>query len=91
MPRPKGSKNKKNIILSPAEIQEQIDLKLEEIEDLSSDLKEKKSLLKQLQKDLVAAKKAAEMKKINEDMNALLAAIEASDKSVDEIIKILMG
>ena len=89
MPRPKGSKNKKNIILSPAEIQEQIDLKLEEIEALTKELKEKKALLKQLKKELAVAKEMAEKRKTEETKKALLDAIAASGKSVDEILEML--
>jgi hypothetical protein len=96
MARPKGSKNKKTLmaaaaafIPSPEAIQEQIEIKTEEIEGLSAEIKVKKAFLKKLQKELIVAEKAAEMMKAEKDKKAILDAISASGKSVDEILEML--
>jgi predicted RNase H-like nuclease (RuvC/YqgF family) len=93
MARPKGSKNKKTIMAaatsSPAAIQAQIEAITEEIASLTASIKEKKAHLKKLQKEIILAEKAAEMMKAEKDKAAIMAAIEASGKSVDEILEML--
>jgi hypothetical protein len=75
--------------LSPAAIQIQIDAVTGEIANLTAELKGKKVLLKKLQKERIMAEKAAEMMKAEEDKKALLSAIAASGKSIDEILEML--
>ena len=82
MPRPKGSKNKKTIsqILPVENIDEKIAAVEAEIEKLTADLKAKKTELK----DLLKAKEIAV-----EDKAAILAAVESSGKSIEEILEFL--
>ena len=92
MPRPKGSKNKKNAIL--LETVENIDEKIaaaeSEIASLTEALKAKKAELKKLTKAKDKAKAEEEKveaeKKAEADKAKLLDAFTASGKSVDEII-----
>ena len=58
-------------------------------EKLSSDIKAKKTELKQLLKVKAKADKAAAAKKAEEDKASILAAVEASGKSVEEILELL--
>ena len=58
-------------------------------EKLSSDIKAKKAELKQLLKVKAKADKAAAAKKAEEDKASILAAVEASGKSVEEILELL--
>ncbi len=97
MPRPKGSKNKPK--MNPAADRKEpfstegIDQKIAdteaEIKELSRTLKEKKVQLKALQKSRAAAEKLAAKKKAEEEKAAILAAVEASEKSIDEILNFL--
>ena len=93
MPRPKGSKNKRIEeaveIISVETYEERIAAASKEIEELSDALKAKKAELKALVKAKADAEKVAAAKKAEEDKAAILAAIEASGKSVDEILSLL--
>lgn len=73
MPRTKGSKNK-----SMLTVDERIAQVNAEIEALQGQIKEKKAELKKLND-----------KKTEEDQKRLMAAVLASDKSVDEIIDMI--
>ena len=86
MPRPKGSRNKSSL---PANIDEQIKTVNAEIENLTTSLKAKKAELKKLMKDKVEADRIAAEKKAEEDKAKILAAVEASGKTVDEILEML--
>ena len=95
MPRTKGSKNKKserNIsVVSLDEVNEKIAAVENEIEELGKQLKEKKAELKALQKSKDSAEKAAAEKQAEENKAAIWAAVEASGKSVEEILGLLQG
>ena len=72
---------------------ENVDEKIEqvsaEIEELKEQLKEKKAELKSLAKAKIAADRIAAEKKAEEDKAAILAAVAASGKSVEEILDLL--
>ena len=70
MPRTKGSKNKSTLT-----VDERIAQVTAEIEALQEQIREKKALLKKLNGE-----------KAEEDQKRLMAAVLASDKTVDEII-----
>ncbi len=89
MPRPKGSKNKKNLILE--DIDEKIAAVEKEIADLNGALKAKKTELKKLAKLKAQNAKIAAAKKAEEDKAAILDAVEKSGKSVEEILAMLKG
>lgn len=101
MPRKKLIKKEEKTSVkksSPRKVKEQlsvdgIDNKIVELEaeikDLDGKLKEKKAELKALKKTKVAAEKVAAKKKVKEDQAAILAAVEASGKSVDEVLELL--
>ena len=94
VPRPKGSKNKKSTtavspVLDLAAIEEKMAQITTEIEELSTQLKTKKDELKELGKQKLAAEKAAAERKAEEDKKAILAAVEASGKSLEEILELL--
>ena len=91
MPRPKGSKNKKTLsqILPVENLDEKIAAAEAEIEKLTADLKTKKSELKDLLKAKEIAAKAAAEKKAEEDKAAILAAVESSGKTIEEILEFL--
>ena len=92
MPRPKGSKNKRTIptdILSVEVYDEKISGVSQEIEELTATLKAKKAELKKLEAGKAEAEKAEAEKKAAEDREAILAAVAASGKSVDEILEML--
>lgn len=91
MGRPKGSKNKKNLIAveNIDNIDESIAAAQAEIEKLSNEFKTKKAELKQLLKVKAKADKAAAAKKAETDKASILAAVEASGKSVEEILELL--
>ncbi len=91
MPRPKGSKNKKTVVVTDTleEIQARIAAIEVEIEELKKSLKEKKTLLKVLVKEKAEAEIVAAARKAEEDKAAILAAVEASGKSVEEILELL--
>ena len=89
MPRPKGSKNRKTAAAAvPAleEAAEKMNAAEKEIAGLEAQLKAKKAELKKLKKAMENAEKAAAVKKAEEDKKAIWAAVEASGKSVEEII-----
>ncbi|MBR3016994.1 MAG: hypothetical protein IKH57_07950 [Clostridia bacterium] len=89
MPRPKGSKNKKSApATTPAleEVNEKMTAVENEIAELEAQLKAKKAELKQLKKAKENAEKAAAAKKAEEDKKAIWAAVEASGKSIEEIL-----
>lgn len=91
MPRPKGSKNKKNVAVTDTveNIDEKITSAESAIATLTEELKAKKAELKKLTKAKVEAEKLAAEKKAEEDKAKLMEAIAASGKSVDEIIQLL--
>lgn len=91
MPRPKGSKNKKafELIESIETIDERIAAAETDIASLTEELKAKKAELKQYQKMRDEAERVAAEKKAEEDKAAILAAVEASGKSVEEILELL--
>ena len=91
MPRPKGSKNKKAFeqVESIETIDERIAAAETAIASLSEELKAKKAELKRYQKMKEDAERIAAEKKAEEDRAAILAAVEASGKSVEEILKLL--
>ncbi len=93
MPRPKGSKNKKAITTEVIETVESIESRIAAaeaaIETLTADLKAKKAELKELIKLKAEAEKLAAEKKAEEDKKAILAAVEKSGKSIDEILELL--
>ena len=93
MPRPKGSKNKKTLAAVSAQAATEIDSRIAaveaEIEELSEKLKARKAELKTLAREKAKADAAAAAKKAEEDKTAILAAVEASGKSLDEILALL--
>ena len=92
MPRPKGSKNKSKVdapVLDLNAIEEKMKSVEAEITTLSEQLKAKKDELKALAKDKLAAEEAAIAKKAEEDKKAILDAVAASGKSVEEILELL--
>ncbi len=92
MPRPRGSKNRPKAeapVLDLAAIEEKMKSVEAEITTLSEQLKAKKDELKQLTKDKLAAEEAAIAKKAEEDKKAILDAVAASGKSVEEILELL--
>lgn len=92
MPRPKGSKNKKKTIeLSVDNIDEKISSVENEISMLTDQLKAKKAELKNLLKAKEADLAAKAAQKAEEEKAAIIAAVEQSGKSVDEILSMLKG
>ena len=93
MPRPKGSKNKKSLVVidTVENIDEKIATAESAIAALTEELKARKAELKELTKAKVEAEKLAAEKKAEEDKTKLMEAIAASGKSVDEIINLLNG
>ena len=95
MPRPKGSKNRVktaeavNTVLAPEEIGKKIEAVTAEIEKLGEEIKTKKAELKKLMKAKADMEKAAAEKLAQENKARILAAVEASGKSVDEILELL--
>ena len=91
MPRPKGSTNKKAFeqVESIETIDERIAAAETAIASLSEELKAKKAELKRYQKMREEAERIAAEKKAEEDRAAILAAVEASGKSVEEILELL--
>ena len=91
MPRPKGSKNKKAFeqMESIENIDERIAATEAAIASLTEELKAKKAELKRYQKMKEDAERIAAEKKVEEDRAAILAAVEASGKSVEEILELL--
>ena len=91
MPRPKGSKNKKAFeqVESIETIDERIAAAETAIASLSEELKAKKAELKRYQKMREEVERIAAEKKAEEDRAAILAAVEASGKSVEEILDLL--
>ena len=95
MPRTKGSKNKKKALAAPAMTLEEAEVKNAavevEIAGLEAQLKAKKAELKALKKAKASAEKAENEKKAEENKAAVWAAVEASGKSVEEIIGLIQG
>lgn len=92
MPRPKGSKNKKKLIeLSVENFDEKISSVENEISMLTDQLKAKKAELKMLVKAKEADAVAKAAQKAEEEKAAIIAAVEQSGKSVDEILSMLKG
>lgn len=91
MPRPKGSKNKKAFeqVESIETVDERIAAAEAAIASLTEELKAKKAELKRYQKMREEAERIAAEKKAEEDRAAILAAVEASGKSVEEILELL--
>ena len=91
MPRPKGSKNKKAFeqVESIETIDERIAAAETAIASLSEELKAKKAELKRYQKMKEDAERISAEKKAEADRAAILAAVEASGKSVEEILELL--
>ena len=93
MPRPKGSKNKKTLAAVSAQAATEIDSRIAaveaEIEELGEKLKARKAELKTLAREKAKADAAAAAKKAEEDKAAILAAVEASGKSLEEILTLL--
>ena len=91
MPRPKGSKNKK--AFEQVESIEVIDERIADAEtaiaSLTEELKAQKAELKRYQKMREEAERIAAEKKAEEDKAAILAAVEASGNSVEEILELL--
>ena len=93
MPRPKGSRNKKNLVVvdTVENIDEKIVAAESAIATLTEELKAKKAELKELTKAKAEAEKLAAEKKAEEDKAKLMEAIASSGKSIDEIISLLNG
>ena len=93
MPRPKGSKNKKTLAAVSAQTVSESDSRIAaveaEIEELGEKLKARKAELKTLAREKAKADAAAAAKKAEEDKAAILAAVEASGKSLEEILALL--
>ena len=87
MPRPRGSKNKKQTIVD--NIDEKIAAAEKEIAELTEKLKAKKAELKELTKVKVENARIAAEKKAEEDKATILSAVEKSGKSVEEILELL--
>ena len=91
MPRPKGSKNKKAFeqMESIENIDERIAATETAIASLTEELKAKKAELKRYQKMREEAERIAAEEKAEEEKAAILAAVEASGKSLEEILELL--
>ena len=94
MPRPKGSKNKPKTVKA---VVEEVDVNFDEkiaaveaeIRQLSDSLKEKKAELKDLVKARAKAEKLVAERKAEEDKAKIMDALQASGKSIDEILEFL--
>ena len=95
MPRPKGSKNRvkkseiKDKILAPKDLEKMIIKLTDEVRKLEEETKAKKAELKKLMLIKTDMEKNAERKKAEENKARIMAAIEASGKSVEEILDML--
>ena len=87
MPRPKGSKNRKTRIIE--DVDEKIAAAQREIGRLTAELKARKAELRALNRAKQNAEKAAAARKAEEDKKAILAAAEASGRTVEEILAFL--
>jgi hypothetical protein len=76
-------------VLDLTAIEEKMTALQSEIDELGETIKAKKAELKQLAKDKLAAEEAAIAKKAEEDKKAILDAVAASGKSVEEILELL--
>ena len=85
MPRPKGSKNKKTIVV--LETVDNIDERIAETEAaiaaITEQLKAKKAELKELTKAKTAAEKLAAERQAEAEKAKLLEAVAASGKSIE--------
>ena len=95
MPRPKGSKNRvkkseiKDKILAPKDLEKMIIKLTDEVRKLEEETKAKKAELKKLMLIKTDMEKNADRKKAEENKARIMAAIEASGKSVEEILDML--
>ena len=91
MPRPKGSKNKKNaaVIETVGNIDEKIAAAEAAVAELTAELKAKKAELKKLIKEQGKAAERAAAQKAEEDKAKLIEAFAESGKSVEEIIEMM--
>ncbi len=89
MGRPKGSKNKKNLVVG--NVDEQLFAVEAEIAELTKALRAKKAERLSLQKAKAENAKIAAAKKLEEEKAALLDAFDKSGKSFDEIMEMLKG
>ena len=87
MPRPKGSKNKKPLIID--NVEEKIAAVEKEIAELGNALKAKKADLKVLLKAKADAEKKAAAQRAEEDKAVIMSAVEKSGKTVEEILDLL--
>lgn len=88
MPRPKGSKNKKSIV-AVENIDERIERITAEIQELADAIKAKKAELKQLNKAKEAEAERVAAQEAEERKASIFAAIEASGKSMEEVLSLL--
>ena len=91
MPRPKGSKNKtsKKAAVPAVNMDETIAALDAEVKQLSADLKAKKAELKKLVKAKKTQEEKLAAKQAEENKAAILAAVEKSGKSLDEVLELL--
>lgn len=82
-------RGKKKTIPVVENIDEKIAAVEDEIASLTETLKAKKAERKELAKAKLEADKAAALKKAEEEKEAILAAVAASGKTVDEILDML--
>ncbi len=91
MPRPKGSKNRRQI----AATNENLDMKIAtisaEVEKLSADLKSKKAELRKLRKAKERELMVEAAKKAEAERAVIYNAIEKSGKSMDEVLAFLQN
>ena len=87
MPRPKGSKNRKPRVIE--NVDEKIAAAQSEIARLTAEMRSRKAELRALNKAKQNAEKAAAERKAEEDKKAILAAAEASGRTVEEILAFL--
>lgn len=85
MARPKGSKNITHV--STEDLELKISAAENEITELTEKLKAKRAELKKLKKAKEKNALIAAAKKAEEDRAAILAAIEKSGKSVEEVLE----
>ena len=86
MPRPKGSKNKKPIIIE--NVDEKIAAAEKEIAEMTAALKAKKEEMRMLLKAKSDAARKAAAEKAEEDKAVIMSAVEKSGKSVEEVLNL---
>ncbi len=87
MPRPKGSKNKKPLLVE--NVDEKLAVTQREIAELTEALRAKRTELKALNKAKAESARIAAAKKAEEDRAAILSAVERSGKSLAEVLELL--